>query len=143
MQLQDIIEFLRKTESYIIKYKILKVSRSSQKVSSPCFINSANPSLELNISQWFICILITGNIRVYCRVRPFLGRQSNVTNVVDCIEEGTITVNTPPKYGKGRRSFNFNKVFGPSATQGWCFFSFIKFKLLIYILISYLYSCEC
>ncbi|KAK1428152.1 hypothetical protein QVD17_16980 [Tagetes erecta] len=60
---------------------------------------------------------LKGNIRVYCRVRPFLGRQSNVTNVVDCIEEGTITVNTPPKYGKGRRSFNFNKVFGPSATQ--------------------------
>ncbi|KAI3682767.1 hypothetical protein L1987_83004 [Smallanthus sonchifolius] len=60
---------------------------------------------------------LKGNIRVYCRVRPFLGRQSNVTNTVDCIEEGTITINTPPKYGKGRRAFNFNKVFGPSATQ--------------------------
>ncbi|KAI3829565.1 hypothetical protein L1987_03691 [Smallanthus sonchifolius] len=46
-----------------------------------------------------------------------LYNQSNVTNTVDCIEEGTITINTPPKYGKGRRSFNFNKVFGPSATQ--------------------------
>ncbi|XP_076883583.1 kinesin-like protein KIN-14I [Bidens hawaiensis] len=60
---------------------------------------------------------LKGNIRVYCRVRPFLGRQSNATNTVDCIEEGTITINTPPKYGKGRRPFNFNKVFGPSATQ--------------------------
>lgn len=61
---------------------------------------------------------LKGNIRVYCRVRPFIGRQSNFTSTVDSIEEGTISINTPPKYGKGRRSFNFNKVFGPSATQG-------------------------
>nr|XP_043608967.1 kinesin-like protein KIN-14I isoform X2 [Erigeron canadensis] len=60
---------------------------------------------------------LKGNIRVYCRVRPFLGRQTNFTNTVDYIEEGTIAINTPPKYGKGRRSFNFNQVFGPSATQ--------------------------
>ncbi|KAL8191994.1 hypothetical protein R6Q57_028115 [Mikania cordata] len=57
---------------------------------------------------------LKGNIRVYCRVRP--GRL-NVQSVVDNIEEGTITINTPAKYGKGCRSFNFNKVFGPSATQ--------------------------
>ncbi|PWA61737.1 kinesin-4 [Artemisia annua] len=61
---------------------------------------------------------LKGNIRVYCRVRPFIGRQSNFTSTVDSIEEGTISINTPSKYGKGRRSFNFNKVFGPSATQG-------------------------
>ncbi|KAI8022284.1 Kinesin-like protein KIN-14I [Camellia lanceoleosa] len=33
------------------------------------------------------------------------------------MEEGTITITTPSKYRKGHRSFNFNKVFGPSATQ--------------------------
>jgi len=38
---------------------------------------------------------------------------------VENIEDGTITVNIPSKNGKGRRSFNFNKIFGPSATQGW------------------------
>ncbi|KAI3693794.1 hypothetical protein L1987_76746 [Smallanthus sonchifolius] len=54
------------------------------------------------------------NIRVYCRVRP--GRL-DIQSVVDKIEEGTITINAPAKYGKGCRSFNFNKVFGPSATQ--------------------------
>ncbi|KAD5316898.1 hypothetical protein E3N88_16844 [Mikania micrantha] len=57
---------------------------------------------------------LKGNIRVYCRVRP--GRL-DIQSVVDSIEEGTITINTPAKYGKGCRSFNFNKVFGPSATQ--------------------------
>ncbi|KAL4572145.1 hypothetical protein LXL04_018914 [Taraxacum kok-saghyz] len=60
---------------------------------------------------------LKGNIRVYCRVRPSLGGRSDFKSVVDSIEEGTITINTPAKYGKGCRSFNFNKVFGPSATQ--------------------------
>ncbi|KAL3531505.1 hypothetical protein ACH5RR_010827 [Cinchona calisaya] len=60
---------------------------------------------------------LKGSIRVYCRVRPFLPRQTNYISSVDHIEEGTITIHTPAKHGKGRRSFNFNKVFGPSATQ--------------------------
>nr|XP_043619499.1 kinesin-like protein KIN-14I isoform X2 [Erigeron canadensis] len=57
---------------------------------------------------------LKGNIRVYCRVRP--GRLDS-KSVVDNIEEGTITIDAPAKYGKGCRSFSFNKVFGPSATQ--------------------------
>lgn len=60
---------------------------------------------------------LKGSIRVYCRVRPFLSGQSNYLSVVDHIEEGNITVNAPSKHGKGQRSFSFNKVFGPSATQ--------------------------
>ncbi|KAI3773177.1 hypothetical protein L6452_04380 [Arctium lappa] len=60
---------------------------------------------------------LKGNIRVYCRVRPSLGGRLDSQSVVDNIEEGMITINTPAKYGKGCRSFNFNKVFGPSATQ--------------------------
>ncbi|KAI4301454.1 hypothetical protein L6164_034732 [Bauhinia variegata] len=60
---------------------------------------------------------LKGSIRVYCRVRPFLSAQSNYMSTVEHIEEGTITINVPSKNGKGRRSFNFNKVFGPSASQ--------------------------
>ncbi|KAL3849730.1 hypothetical protein ACJIZ3_011612 [Penstemon smallii] len=60
---------------------------------------------------------LKGSIRVYCRVRPFLHGQFNHLSTVDHIEEGTITINTLAKNGKGRKSFNFNKVFGPSATQ--------------------------
>ncbi|XP_022997938.1 kinesin-like protein KIN-14I isoform X2 [Cucurbita maxima] len=60
---------------------------------------------------------LKGSIRVYCRVRPFLSGQSNYVSVVDHIEDGNITVNAPSKHGKGQRSFSFNKVFGPSATQ--------------------------
>ncbi|XP_072953882.1 kinesin-like protein KIN-14Q [Typha angustifolia] len=61
---------------------------------------------------------LKGNIRVYCRVRPFLPGEQNSASTVGRIDEGNITILTPPKYGKeGRKSFSFNKVFGPSATQ--------------------------
>ncbi|XP_057995101.1 kinesin-like protein KIN-14I isoform X2 [Hevea brasiliensis] len=60
---------------------------------------------------------LKGSIRVYCRVRPFLSGKSNYLSTVDHIEDGNISINTPSKLGKGRKSFGFNKVFGPSATQ--------------------------
>ncbi|KAK9161659.1 hypothetical protein Syun_008000 [Stephania yunnanensis] len=61
---------------------------------------------------------LKGSIRVYCRVRPFLPGAMHRSSTVDHIEEGSISIVTSSKYGKeGRRSFNFNQVFGPSATQ--------------------------
>jgi kinesin family protein C2/C3 len=66
---------------------------------------------------------------VYCRVRPFLSGQPNHLSTVENIEDGVITINVPSKNGKGCRSFNFNKVFGPSAAQGLFTFS----VLVIYI----------
>ncbi|KAL1565140.1 Kinesin-like protein KIN-14I, variant 2 [Salvia divinorum] len=60
---------------------------------------------------------LKGKIKVYCRVKPFLPGQYDHLSTVDHIEEGTICINTLAKNGKGRKSFNFNKVFGPSATQ--------------------------
>ncbi|XP_054801579.1 kinesin-like protein KIN-14G isoform X2 [Prosopis cineraria] len=60
---------------------------------------------------------LKGNIRVYCRVRPFFG-QANNAGSVGGIEEGSISMIIPSKYGKeGRKTFNFNRVFGPTATQ--------------------------
>ncbi|KAL4342075.1 hypothetical protein GQ457_08G021640 [Hibiscus cannabinus] len=60
---------------------------------------------------------LKGNIRVYCRVRPFLSGKSSNVSTVDHIEEGNITINIPSKNGKGCKSFTFNKVFGQSSTQ--------------------------
>ncbi|KAG8363872.1 hypothetical protein BUALT_Bualt19G0067700 [Buddleja alternifolia] len=60
---------------------------------------------------------LKGNIRVYCRVRPFLPGQPNALSTVEDLDEKTITLLTPSKYGKGKKSFTFNKVFGPSGTQ--------------------------
>ncbi|OEL28290.1 Kinesin-4 [Dichanthelium oligosanthes] len=60
---------------------------------------------------------LKGSIRVYCRVRPFLPGQGS-PSTVGSIDEGNITIVTPSKSGKeGQKTFSFNKVFGPSATQ--------------------------
>ncbi|WZZ79857.1 hypothetical protein YC2023_100429 [Brassica napus] len=97
MQLQDIKEFLKRTVNFTIK------SRTSKPTTN---------KLQSNMS------MITGSIRVYCRVRPFLPGQTSALTTVDHIEESTISIATPSKYGKeGRKSFTFNKVFGPSASQ--------------------------
>ncbi|KAG2621277.1 hypothetical protein PVAP13_3NG247400 [Panicum virgatum] len=61
---------------------------------------------------------LKGNIRVYCRVRPFLPGQISSSSSVAGMEETTITINASTKYAKdGTKSFTFNKVFGPAATQ--------------------------
>ncbi|VFQ83524.1 unnamed protein product [Cuscuta campestris] len=61
---------------------------------------------------------LKGSIRVYCRVRPFLPGQPNRFSTIDHVEEGSITIITPSKYGKeGKKTFTFNRCFGPSATQ--------------------------
>ncbi|KAH7315681.1 hypothetical protein KP509_21G061100 [Ceratopteris richardii] len=62
---------------------------------------------------------LKGNIRVYCRVRPFLPGQNSYLSTVESVrDDGSIVIFNPLKQGKEqRRVFSFNKVFGPSATQ--------------------------
>ncbi|KAL6609625.1 hypothetical protein ACP70R_039594 [Stipagrostis hirtigluma subsp. patula] len=62
---------------------------------------------------------LKGNIRVYCRVRPFLPGQDKKSTTVDYIgENGELLISNPFKQGKeGHRMFKFNKVFSPFASQ--------------------------
>ncbi|XP_027924549.1 kinesin-like protein KIN-14P [Vigna unguiculata] len=61
---------------------------------------------------------LKGNIRVYCRLRPFLPGQKEKQTIVEHIGETELVVANPSKQGKeGLRSFKFNKVFGPTSTQ--------------------------
>ncbi|KAL0921927.1 hypothetical protein M5K25_005877 [Dendrobium thyrsiflorum] len=61
---------------------------------------------------------LKGNIRVYCRVRPFLPGQMSNMSTLGRIDDQNITIFSPLKTGKdARRNFTFNKVFGPLATQ--------------------------
>lgn len=59
-----------------------------------------------------------GNIRVYCRVRPIFNSEMN--GVIDYIgKDGSLFVLDPSKpYKDARKTFQFNQVFGPTATQG-------------------------
>ncbi|PHU11499.1 Kinesin-4 [Capsicum chinense] len=60
---------------------------------------------------------LKGNIRVYCRIRPAFDAEAKT--VVDFIgEDGSLVVIVPLKPWKdGRKIFEFNRVFGSSATQ--------------------------
>jgi kinesin family member C2/C3 len=81
--------------------------------------------------QLLYCNLFTfiGNIRVYCRVRPFLPGQDKKSTTVDYIgENGDLLISNPFKQGKdGHRMFKFNKVFSPLASQGTFFLSILNF----------------
>ncbi|XP_028762599.1 kinesin-like protein KIN-14J isoform X2 [Neltuma alba] len=62
---------------------------------------------------------LKGNIRVYCRIRPFLPGQSQNQTTIELIgDNGELVVSNPLKQGKeSRKLFKFNKVFGPTASQ--------------------------
>ncbi|KAM0938296.1 putative minus-end-directed kinesin ATPase [Dioscorea sansibarensis] len=62
---------------------------------------------------------LKGNIRVYCRIRPFLPGENLKATIVDYIgDNGELLVANPSKQGKDKpRSFKFNKVFRPAASQ--------------------------
>ena len=55
---------------------------------------------------------------MYCRIRPFLPGQSKKHTTIEYIgENGELVIANPSKQGS-QRLFKFNKVFGPTATQG-------------------------
>lgn len=62
---------------------------------------------------------LKGNIRVYCRIRPFLpGQREKKTTMEHIDENGELIIANPARPGKdGQKLFKFNKVFGPSSTQ--------------------------
>ncbi|XP_057818675.1 kinesin-like protein KIN-14L isoform X2 [Cryptomeria japonica] len=62
---------------------------------------------------------LKGKIRVYCRVRPSHAGDSGLQSTVKFPgEDGSLLIVNTSKTGKdAAKMFNFNKVFGPSATQ--------------------------
>ncbi|XP_050150697.1 kinesin-like protein KIN-14P isoform X1 [Malus sylvestris] len=63
---------------------------------------------------------LKGNIRVYCRIRPFLPGEKEKKTLVERIgENGELIVADRSKPGKeGNRLFKFNEVYGSDASQG-------------------------
>uniref|UniRef100_A0A6V7QQ42 Kinesin motor domain-containing protein n=1 Tax=Ananas comosus var. bracteatus TaxID=296719 RepID=A0A6V7QQ42_ANACO len=62
---------------------------------------------------------LKGNIRVYCRIRPFLPGENRKSTTIEYIgQNGELLLANPSKQGKdGHKMFTFNKVFGPVVTQ--------------------------
>lgn len=58
-----------------------------------------------------------GNIRVFCRIRPLLHSES-ISSIEHVGNDGSVMVCDPVKPQCTRKIFQFNKVFGPTSTQG-------------------------
>jgi kinesin family protein C2/C3 len=63
---------------------------------------------------------LKGNIRVHCRIRPFLPGEDQTSTTIEYVgDNGELILANPAKRGKeGHKLFKFNKVLGPSASQG-------------------------
>ncbi|VAI57341.1 unnamed protein product [Triticum turgidum subsp. durum] len=65
---------------------------------------------------------LKGNIRVYCRIRPFQPGEDEGSNSVEYIgDNGELVLSNPTKQKEGGKNFTFNKVFGPTTTQDMVF----------------------
>ena len=134
MLLRITIQFLWKIGSYTMKFRIWKVQ---------CWLTiSWLFSLAFILAHLF-CFLLVGNIRVYCRIRPFLPGQCQKKTTIEYIgENGELVVANPLKQGKdSHRLFKFNKVFSPAATQGFIF-ALIMSCLMYYFLFPTWENCS-
>lgn len=63
--------------------------------------------------------LSSGNIRVYCRIRPSF--RAETKNVIDFVgDDGSLVILDPLRPQKeGKKVFQFNRVFSLTATQGY------------------------
>ncbi|XP_044954203.1 kinesin-like protein KIN-14D isoform X2 [Hordeum vulgare subsp. vulgare] len=65
---------------------------------------------------------LKGNIRVYCRIRPFQPGEDEASSSVEYIGvNGELVLLNPTKQKEGSKNFTFNKVFGPTITQDMVF----------------------
>ncbi|CAN6177854.1 unnamed protein product [Urochloa humidicola] len=62
---------------------------------------------------------LKGNIRVYCRIRPFLQGEDQKSTTIEYVgDDGDLIISNPTRKGnEGSKSFKFNKVLGPTASQ--------------------------
>ncbi|KAL6602840.1 hypothetical protein ACP70R_043201 [Stipagrostis hirtigluma subsp. patula] len=62
---------------------------------------------------------LKGNIRVCCRIRPFLPGEDQKSTTIEYIgDNGELIITNPTRQGKdGSKLFKFNRVLGPTASQ--------------------------
>uniref|UniRef100_A0A803LQG9 Uncharacterized protein n=1 Tax=Chenopodium quinoa TaxID=63459 RepID=A0A803LQG9_CHEQI len=108
-------ELLMTQDCYPLEFQILgtKLKELVDAAESYHMVLAENRKLYNEVQD------LKGNIRVYCRIRPFLPGQNQKQTTIEYIgEKGELVVVNPLKPGKdSRRLFKFNKVFAPAASQ--------------------------
>ncbi|KAH0920086.1 hypothetical protein HID58_027746 [Brassica napus] len=109
-------EILKVQENYTEQFSLLgkKLIELSNAAENYHAVLTENRKLFNELQE------LKGNIRVFCRLRPFLPGQGEPNTVVEHVgEDGELVVTNPTRPGKdGLRQFRFNKVYSPNATQG-------------------------
>ena len=97
-----------------------KLYNEVQDLKGTLYLHHLLSLVESVVAHSVYLLLMAGNIRVYCRIRPFLPGQNEKQTTIEYIgENGELVVVNPVKPGKdSRRLFKFNKVFAPTASQG-------------------------
>uniref|UniRef100_A0A0D9Y5Y6 Kinesin-like protein n=1 Tax=Oryza glumipatula TaxID=40148 RepID=A0A0D9Y5Y6_9ORYZ len=76
-----------------------------------------SPFLAINVIIGIISgNSFSGNIRVFCRIRPLINSES-ISSIEHIGNDGSIMVCDPLKPQTTRKIFQFNKIFGPTTTQ--------------------------
>ncbi|GAU19444.1 hypothetical protein TSUD_76880, partial [Trifolium subterraneum] len=108
-------EVIKTKRSYLEEYKYfgIKLKGLAEAADNYHVLLTENRKLYNEVQD------LKGNIRVYCRVRPFLSGQSQKHTSVEFIgDDGELIISNPLKQGKeNRKLFKFNKVFGQAASQ--------------------------
>ncbi|KAJ3693727.1 hypothetical protein LUZ60_009207 [Juncus effusus] len=76
-----------------------------------------NEAIKENRNLYNMLQELRGNIRVFCRVRPLNNSESKST-IEHISDDGSLIIFDPLKPQNARKIFQFNKIFGPNATQG-------------------------
>ncbi|KAL2923557.1 Kinesin-like protein KIN-14L [Bienertia sinuspersici] len=86
-----------------------------EEMSAPA--NGYKKVVQENRRLYNIAQDLKGIVRVYCRIRPILNTEAK--NVVDFVgQDGSLVIVDPSKSrSDGRKVFQFNCVYGPTATQ--------------------------
>uniref|UniRef100_A0A0D9UYY7 Kinesin-like protein n=1 Tax=Leersia perrieri TaxID=77586 RepID=A0A0D9UYY7_9ORYZ len=94
---------------------IIKLGDNIQGISKAAL--GYNQAVKENRNLYNMLQELRGNIRVFCRIRPLINSES-VSSIEHIGNDGSIMVCDPLKSQTTRKIFQFNKIFGPTTTQG-------------------------
>eukprot|EP00298_Acanthocystis_sp_HF-20_P014343 c20735_g4_i1.p1 GENE.c20735_g4_i1~~c20735_g4_i1.p1 ORF type:complete len:1006 (-),score=426.56 c20735_g4_i1:66-3083(-) len=97
---------------------VRKVARTIAKTDVAQLSMMYERELEMRVKLQDQVQSLKGNIRVFCRIRPLLGKEIEMgeREAITITDEMTVTAEDPDLPGKPQ-SFNFDRVFGPSEDQ--------------------------
>ncbi|GMY18764.1 kinesin-like protein KIN-14L isoform X3, partial [Fagus crenata] len=106
----------RDSTTYSPRWREIRIPGKVQELSSAAI--GYYKVVKENTNLYDMVQDLKGNVRVYHRIRPSFSNEAKT--VIDFIgEHGSLVILHPLKPQKfGRKVFQFNRVFGPTATQG-------------------------